>query len=111
MALTKDIEGTYAVESFGSGGDYSHVKLHFRNVEGETVNFNTRVANQIQGTLNLKEGKLEGLLISTMMMGPEHLMALEAFLTGGSTEGLSFSTTATGLSLEYKGSTLVLKKE
>ncbi|KEG11146.1 META domain containing protein [Trypanosoma grayi] len=102
--------GKYHLERFDDTPCSAKVALALR-AESEGIEVVAKVANTLQGQMKFDAGKLSGLLVSTMMMGSEEEMKLEAALTTGFEGGFNVTWAADTLTLAGEQNTFVFERD
>ncbi|CAD2216265.1 hypothetical protein AGDE_13425 [Angomonas deanei] len=97
MVSISDLTGKYSLTAFGGETLPAPVVVEL-TADGEKLKFHAQVANSMNGSLTLADGKLKGMLMSTRMMGPPALMKVEGF----------FGKFMEGIEVKKDGSNIVL---
>ncbi|KAG5481549.1 hypothetical protein LSCM1_05569 [Leishmania martiniquensis] len=88
----RSVLGKYVAKTMDGKPVPQGVMMELRPGESSgAVKLHARVANIMNGQLKVENGKLFGLLISTMMMGSNEQMRVEDALSQGFSEGMKFT--------------------
>lgn len=93
--------GSYTLTHFNGRRTATEASLHFSR-DGEALKVFINVANTLRGRVSFDDGRLNGMLMSTNMMGDEEQMAIEDGLASG------FST---GFDVRRENDRVLLKNE
>ncbi|RNE96881.1 uncharacterized protein Tco025E_09612 [Trypanosoma conorhini] len=109
-ADAKTLFGKYALSKLnGKGAEKGEWDVPSLTLEadGDKVRVHAKVANTMNGTLRYENGRLTGMLMSTMMMGPPFHMDVERALGAGFEQGMRVSREGDTLTLSHDKDTLV----
>ncbi|RNF04748.1 hypothetical protein TraAM80_04890 [Trypanosoma rangeli] len=106
----KTLFGTYALSKLnGKGvtkGEWDVPSLTLVE-DGDKVRVHVNVSNIMNGVLSYENGRLTGMLMTTMMMGPPFHMDVERALGVGFEKGMRASREGDRLTLSHGEDTLV----
>nr|CAJ2470578.1 unnamed protein product [Leishmania braziliensis] len=104
----EDLHGKYTAKLMDGVPAPTGVTVEFSaGANSGAVRIRARVVNIMNGVLKVKENKLSGSLISTMMAGSDDLMAIEGIFLQGFTSGVTYTLREDGkLVLQLKSHTI-----
>jgi heat shock protein HslJ len=100
--------GKYNVAKFDDEAFQDGATMEFSAGENGAVRVHAHVFNTMSGQLKEKDGKLKGLVMSTMMMGSGNQMALEGALSQGFEEGIAYKVGGGKVTLSFGSHSVVL---